>query len=343
MDRSMPKNCSKVIRLTAFPSSSSQSIVRPTKTSEFLPFSGILKSLKLKKNYLVASRSKWAELAKRFGESSPVAGTVQFFMPIWFCKLFKLNFFKMEPFIGLGEMFSRMLKERKSDGQRYNDLSETIQDAIDKGLKMDEKTKVGNCLLGFLAGVETVSSALCQVAEYLVEYPEYQERLYQELKKEFSNSEITYENLTQHQYLDAFLNESMRLGTPALVIVKRAARDTKIGDIPIEKDTEILLVNYISHMSPENFPDPTKFDPERFMDKSADNPNKIEAGTFLPFSQGPRACVGKLLAILEMKYLLTTMLLKYKLKKPKDFKIEAQHFRGGMSFVNVPILFEERK
>lgn len=61
-----------------------------------------------------------------------------------------MNFFKMEPFIGLGSMFSQMLKTRQSDGQRYNDLSETIQDAIDKGLDMDERTKVGNCLLGFL-------------------------------------------------------------------------------------------------------------------------------------------------------------------------------------------------
>lgn len=79
------------------------------------------------------------------------------------------------------------------------------------------------------------------------------------------------------------------------------------------------------------------------MDKSPNNPNRIEAGTFLPFSTGRRNCVGKLLAVLEMKYLLVILLLQYELKKPKDFKIEADHFRGGMSFRNMPIIFEKRQ
>lgn len=120
-------------------------------------------------------------------------------------------------------------------------------------------------------------------------------------------------------------------------------QDTKLGDFDISKGTEVALIMYITHTSPDYWPNPKHFDPERFMDKSANNPNRIDTGTFLPFSQGKRACIGKLLASLEMKYLLTTMLLKYELKKPKDFKIEADHFRGGVGIKNLPILFERRQ
>ena len=86
-----------------------------------------------------------------------------------------------------------------------------------------------------------------------------------------------------------------------------------------------------------------KFDPDRFMDKSPNNPNKIEVGTYLPFSAGKRACIGKLLATLEIKYLVTRMLLNYKLKKPKDFKVRADEFRGGITFRELPIIFEKRQ
>ena len=213
---------------------------------------------------------------------------------------------------------------------------------MDKGLDMDEDTKLGNCLLGFFGGVETISNGLCQLAVDLVEHPELQERLYRELKEEFSDG-ITYEKLTQHAYLDAFFNESFRLGTAVYTLLKNAAVDTKLGEYEIKKGTEIGLLVYVAHTRPEHFPDPMKFDPERFMDKSPNNPNQIHAGSYLPFSQGKRACIGKLLATLEIKYLITVLLLQYKLVKPPGFKVGSDSFRGGITFRNVPLTLEKRE
>lgn len=116
-----------------------------------------------------------------------------------------------------------------------------------------------------------------------------------------------------------------------------------VNEQPIKKDTEINLLIYISHTSPENFPDPLKFDPERFMDKSSNNPNRIEAGTYLPFSQGKRACIGKLLGTMKLKCLVVSMLLKFELKKPPGFKVVTESLRGGMRFTNVPVIFEKRQ
>lgn len=78
------------------------------------------------------------------------------------------------------------------------------------------------------------------------------------------------------------------------------------------------------------------------MDKSSSNPNRIETGTFLPFSTGRRACLGKLLATLVLKYLTVQVLLEYELKKPAGFKIEVESVRGFESVKSLPIIFERR-
>lgn len=87
---------------------------------------------------------------------------------------------------------------------------------------MTEDSKLGNLLLQFFAGLDTIGNGLCRFTGYLVEHPELQERLYQELKTEFTDG-ITYEGLVQHAYLDAFFNETFRLGTSIFQLMKNAA------------------------------------------------------------------------------------------------------------------------
>ena len=87
----------------------------------------------------------------------------------------------------------------------------------------------------------------------LVENPEIKERLYAEVKKEFSDG-VDYEKLTQNAYLDAFINESLRLGTAVFIQERRAMRDTKIGEFSIEKGTEVYLIPYITHHSADYWP-----------------------------------------------------------------------------------------
>ena len=131
-------------------------------------------------------------MVKQFGDISLISGILQLLIPKWLTKRLNLSFFKLEPINRLGSMFSKILRERRLNGIKYSDLSEQLEDAIDKGLEMDEKTKVGNCLVVIFAGVDTVSNVTCRIGQFLIEYPEIQERLYQELKQEFSD-EITYE------------------------------------------------------------------------------------------------------------------------------------------------------
>ena len=79
------------------------------------------------------------------------------------------------------------------------------------------------------------------------------------------------------------------------------------------------------------------------MDKSSSNPNRIDAGTFLPFSHGRKACLGKLLATLELKYLIVQVLLNFDVQKPVGFKVEAESIRGFDTVKSLPVIFERRK
>ena len=78
------------------------------------------------------------------------------------------------------------------------------------------------------------------------------------------------------------------------------------------------------------------------MDKSSSNPNRIDTGTFLPFSHGRKSCIGKLLSILELKYFTVQLLLNYDLKKPVNFKVETESVRGLISIKSMPVILERR-
>lgn len=75
----------------------------------------------------------------------------QLFLPKWLSSMLRLNFIRTEPTNRLGAMFRQMLRERKRTGHKYNDLNEALESAIDKGLQMDEDTKLANDLLGNFA------------------------------------------------------------------------------------------------------------------------------------------------------------------------------------------------
>lgn len=174
-------------------------------------------------------------------------------LPTAISRLLKLNPLDVVPLNKLGKMFEKMVRERRATGIKYGDLSETLDDQIDKGLEMNEQEKIGNCLMAFIVGIEIISAAMCKIIYFLVENPECKERLYAEVKKQFADG-IDYEPLTQNQYLDAFINETLRLGASSLIQERTAMKDTKIGEFFIQSGTEIYMIPYIGHTSAEFWP-----------------------------------------------------------------------------------------
>ena len=120
------------------------------------------------------------------------------------------------------------------------------------------------------------------------------------------------DQLNQLSYLDAVIKETMRLIPPAPVIMRKITNEYKSGDYTIPKGVEIFIFILGLHMNPEVYEHPTQFRPERFLignQSETENPFN-----YMPFSAGPRNCIGQKYAKIEMKVILAKILIKFNVK-----------------------------
>lgn len=209
-----------------------------------------------------------------------------------------------------------ILKQRKeTSGNEYTDLLQLLMDT-NKDTKdgFSDLKIISNAILFFIAGYETTSTLLTWTSYALVMNPHVQETLYQELKQAYDeNGNFNYDVLFELKYLDAVMNETLRM-YPPVPTVERVATDDYIlpNGIKIEKGNPIRVPVYLIQHDPDNYPEPELFKPERFL---PENKDQLKPCTFLPFVAGPRNCIGMRFAQLEAKMTLAETLIKYKFVK----------------------------
>jgi len=242
----------------------------------------------------------YAKNALKVGDLNLIKYFLMNFIPDSLIRAFEINHFESAPMDAIGDILKKMMQQRDPNA-RFNDVIELLQENVKEGkINLTEDEIIGNCMVLFFAGTETTSQSVSSIFCFLIENPEVKERLYNELNDLFPDGKLSYEKLMECEYLDAVMNEGLRLGPSITSMDKLTTRDVILekGNYKIEKGTPIMLNFYLNHINPEYFPDPYKFDPERFMDKSASNPNQINnSGVYLPFSAGKRQCLGMRLAI----------------------------------------------
>ncbi|XP_007993806.3 cytochrome P450 4F12 isoform X1 [Chlorocebus sabaeus] len=163
------------------------------------------------------------------------------------------------------------------------------------------------------AGHDTTASGLSWVLYNLARHPEYQERCrqeVQELLKDRDPKEIEWDDLAQLPFLTMCLKESLRLHPPAPFISRRCAQDIVLPDGRVIPKGIICVINIIGvHHNPTVWPDPEVYDPFRF---DPENSKERSPLAFIPFSAGPRNCIGQAFAMAEMKAVLALMLLHFR-------------------------------
>ncbi|CAF1093648.1 unnamed protein product [Adineta steineri] len=160
-------------------------------------------------------------------------------------------------------------------GQQSKSLRKTLSD---KGI-------LSQALVFLAAGYET-SSVLMSFFFYVMAIePVIQEKVYQEIRQELGDDEVTYEKLNQLQYLDMVINETLRMYPPVIRLDRVASKDYQLGNYLIPKGTIIHAPVYPIHHNSETWPEPEKFIPERFLpaEKAKRHPM-----AFLAFGDGPR-------------------------------------------------------
>ncbi|XP_075148979.1 putative cytochrome P450 9f2 [Haematobia irritans] len=200
---------------------------------------------------------------------------------------------------------------------------------------------VGQCFLFFFAGFETSSSLSCFTIHELMENPDIQEKLYeeiQEVNEKLNGQPPTYEAMMDMRYMDMVVRECLRKWPAANIIDRTCNKDISydLGDglkLDLKKGDGVWLPVPALHRDPQYFDQPLKFDPERF---SEENKDTINPFAYIPFGVGPRNCIGSRFALLESKVLVYYLLREFKFEKsPKScipmelkasgFQLSAKH------------------
>lgn len=139
-------------------------------------------------------------------------------------------------------------------------------------------------------------------------YPDIQEKLRQELDSCFGSTDddIDHSKIVSNRYLDACVKESMRLIAPVPEIGKTLPKDTQICGYDFPKGLSLILNLFFMHRDPKIYPDPLKYKPERFLEDQTKLPF-----SFLPFSAGPRNCIGQRFALFEIKIFIALLVHKF--------------------------------
>uniref|UniRef100_A0A1I7SVN6 Cytochrome P450 n=1 Tax=Bursaphelenchus xylophilus TaxID=6326 RepID=A0A1I7SVN6_BURXY len=167
-------------------------------------------------------------------------------------------------------------------------------------------------------GHDTTSSGMAWTLWCLAHHPEYQQKVWEEVDSVFGNSSrpCTVDDLKKLCYLEQCIKESFRLYPPVPFFTRKLECDIECGGYTIPKNTTVLLSPGTLHTHKKSFSDPYTFDPENF---KIENIHSRDAFSFIPFSAGPRNCIGQKFALMEEKTVLSWIFRIYEIRPTRDF------------------------
>jgi cytochrome P450 len=199
----------------------------------------------------------------------------------------------------------RMIDERRAARDRPRDLLTsllTARDEDDGGVMSDRQVR-DEVLTLFVAGHETTATALAWGLYLLAQHPEAYQRARDEA--DALGRRPRYEDLPRLPYLLRVFKESLRLYPPVAAFSREVIADANIGGVHLPVGSFILVSPFATQRRPDLWPDPERFDPDRFTPAAEEGRPRH---AFFPFSAGPRVCIGNHFALMEGPLVLATML-----------------------------------
>ncbi|NWR68882.1 CP4V2 protein, partial [Centropus unirufus] len=200
--------------------------------------------------------------------------------------------------------------EDKGTKKRKAFLDMLLSATDDEGNKlsyMDIREEVDTFMF---EGHDTTAAAMNWVLYLLGHNPEVQKKVHRELDEVFGNSErpVTMDDLKKLRYLECVVKEALRIFPSVPLFARTLREDCNIRGYQVPKGTNVLIITYALHRDPEIFPDPEEFRPERFLPENSKGRHPY---AYVPFSAGPRNCIGQRFAQMEEKTLLALILRRF--------------------------------
>ncbi len=200
------------------------------------------------------------------------------------------------------DLLSTMIAAQREDGTRMND-----QQLRDEAMTL------------YLAGHETTALTLTWSWYLLSQHPHAEQKLVEEWARVLKGRAAQARDLAALPYTSAVINEAMRLYPPAYVIGREATTDLELGGYRVKKGYTVLMCQWVSHRDPKYFPEPERFQPERWLDGLA---SRLPKFAYYPFGGGQRLCIGVHFALIEAAIVLSTVGQAYKFTLDPDAVID---------------------
>ncbi len=218
-----------------------------------------------------------------------------------------------ERLLQLAEAVERALHAliaRKRDAGAGDDVLSLLLHARDEdGNGMTDAELAAQSLTLFIAGHESTASALSWVLFLLAQHPQTADAVLDELDGALHGAAPASAQLEKLALLDGVIKESLRLFPAGLWGLRVTAAPVRLGGYVLPAHTKVIYSEYITHRLPELYPEPQRFLPERWRTLE----RALSPYEYLPFSAGPRMCIGAVLVLWEMKIVLAVILQRHRL------------------------------
>uniref|UniRef100_A0A4X2MFQ0 Cytochrome P450 family 4 subfamily F member 8 n=1 Tax=Vombatus ursinus TaxID=29139 RepID=A0A4X2MFQ0_VOMUR len=212
----------------------------------------------------------------------------------------------------LAEQGPEAFLKNKGKGKTMDFIDVLLLAKDENGKSLSDKEIQEEANTFMFEGHDTTASGISWALYNLAHHQEHQDRCHQEIQELLRGhqpEEIEWDDLSQMPFLTMCIKESMRLHPPVTIVVRKCTKDIQLPDSRIIPKGSVCLIHIFgTHHNPAVWPNPEVYDPYRF---DAQNTQKMSPLAFMPFSAGPRNCIGQNFAMSEMKVVLALTLLRF--------------------------------
>jgi cytochrome P450 len=208
-------------------------------------------------------------------------------------------------------VYGIIARRREAQSDSGDLLSMLMQARDEDGGRMTDKQLRDEVMTFLLAGHETTALTLSWTWHLLGQNPEVEQKLHEELDRVLDGREPSFSDLPALPYSERVIKESMRLYPPAWGVARTVIKEFELGGYHIPAGSNVVMSTWIMHHDPRYFPEPEKFDPDRWLPEKA---QKLPKFAYFPFGGGPRQCIGASFAMMEATILLAAIAQQFQFR-----------------------------
>jgi cytochrome P450 len=270
--------------------------------------------------------------------------TKRFFLPGWYFRLpLPANRRFDAALARMRAMINEIIADYRAAGRDNGDLMSMLLNARDEdtGQGMPDKQVHDEVITMLFAGAESTANGLSWACHLLAQHPEVQQRARAEVDGVLGDRRVAgHADLDGLPYLRRVQSETLRMFPPPFLLSRRPLADIEIGGHLIPAGSNVVFSPYAVHHDPAYYPEPDRFDPDRWLpERAAGRPRTA----YIPFIAGVHACIGEAFSWTEMSTVLSAVLHRWELRPAPGRRPVKPILQGTIVPDHLPMVVSRRR